>query len=58
MPNKTRQINVRVDSELEKKIKSIKEEMKQYSKVNLTRSQVIEMLIKKGIEKHTDEQFN
>jgi len=54
---KSKQINVRIDPELEKKINSIQKEMKQYSQVSLTRSQVIEMLIAKGIDSYTNEQM-
>lgn len=55
---KSKHINVRVDPELDKKINSIQAEMKKHSQVNLTRSQVIEMLISKGIDKYTNEQTN
>lgn len=53
--NKIKHINIRVDSTLSKKIKSIQSEMEKNVKVKLNRSQVLEMLITKGIEKYVDE---
>ena len=55
---KSKHINIRVDPELDKKINSIQVEMKKHSQVTLTRSQVIEMLITKGIDSYTNEQTN
>ena len=55
---KSKHINIRVDPELEEKINSIQAEMRKHSQVSLTRSQVIEMLITKGIDSYINEQTN
>lgn len=53
--NKIKHINIRIDSSLSKKIESIQSEMERNVKVKLNRSQVLEMLIEKGIEKYIDD---
>ena len=56
--NKVKHTNIRIDSSLAKQIEEIQEQMKDRSQLNLTRSQVIEMLITKGIDSYINEQTN
>lgn len=53
--NKIKHINIRVNPELNTKINNIQKEMEKFTQVKLARSQVIEMLISKGIEKYISE---
>lgn len=53
--NKVKHTNIRIDSKLSKQLEQIQNEFKDRSKLSLSRSQVIEMLIEKGIEKYDEE---
>jgi len=53
--NKVKHTNIRIDSKLSKQLEDIQKEFQDRSKLKLSRSQVIEMLIGKGIEKYQEE---
>lgn len=50
MANKVKQVNVRIDPEMDDAIELIKTELEDMNAIKFNRSQVITMLIKKGIE--------
>lgn len=56
--NKIKHVNIRIDSKLSKQIESIQKELKDLSQLSLSRSQVLEMLIEKGIKKYDEELRN
>ena len=53
--NKVKHTNIRIDSRLSKQLEQIQMDFKDRSKLSLSRSQVIEMLIEKGILKYDEE---
>ena len=55
---KNKHINIRVNKTVNKQIESIKEEMQEEQGILFSRSQIIFMLIVRGIQKYTEEQMN
>jgi len=58
MAQLTKHINVRITEPVSKQIDSIKEELTEKDAMIYTRSQVIFMLIVRGIEKYNENQLN
>ena len=54
--SKTKHINVRVTKTVNKQINSIKDEMQEEQGIIFSRSQIIFMLIVRGIQKYVEEQ--
>lgn len=52
---KNKHTNIRIDSKLSKQLEEIQKEFEDRSQLKLSRSQVIEMLIEKGIKKYHEE---
>lgn len=57
MANKNKHVNIRITSIVDKQIDSIKAELEKEHSIKYTRSQVIFMLIVRGIEKYTENQI-
>lgn len=55
---KSKHINIRITPEVNRQIESIKKEMIDKDSMPYSRSQVLFMLIVKGIEKYTEMQLN
>jgi hypothetical protein len=55
MPNKNKYTNIRIDSKLLKQLEDIQKEFQKRSQLKVNRSQIIEMLIEKGIKKYHEE---
>lgn len=53
---KDKHVNIRITQSIHKQIESIKTEMEKEQGMFFTRSQVIFMLIVRGIQKYTEEQ--
>jgi hypothetical protein len=56
--SKNKHVNIRITNTVDKQIESIKGEMEKREGMNFSRSQVIFMLIMRGIEKYTENQLN
>ena len=54
---KTKHINIRITPEVDKQIESIKKEMEKKDGMMYSRSQVLFMLIVRGIQKYTEMQI-
>jgi hypothetical protein len=55
MSNKNKHTNIRIDSKLLKQLEDIQKEFQERSQLKVNRSQIIEMLIEKGIKKYHEE---
>ena len=54
MPNKDKQVNIRITKTVDDQINKIKEILEKEHSIKYNRSQVIFMLINKGIEKYAE----
>jgi hypothetical protein len=54
MSNKNKHVNIRITDTVNKQIDSIKKELEKESGMSFSRSQVIFMLIVRGIEKYVE----
>lgn len=58
MPNKNKHVNIRITDSVNKQINSIHKELEKESGMSFSRSQVIFMLIVRGIEKYSENQVS